>query len=42
MLDTQTIDIGIIRDALLGKIGTQIGTVGTNSRGKLLQREVVL
>ena len=42
MLDTQTIDIGIIRDALLGKIGTEIGTVGADSRSKLLQREVVL
>ena len=42
VLDTQTIDIGIIRDALLGKIGTQIGAVGTDGRGKLLQREVVL
>ena len=41
VVDTQAIDIGVIRDALLGKIGTQIGAVGTDSRSKLLQREVV-
>ena len=42
MLDTQTVDIGIIGDALLGKVGTEVGAVGANDNGKLLQGKVML
>ena len=42
MLYTKTIDIGIIGNALLGEICTQISTVGSDGKGKLLQGEVML
>ena len=42
MLDAQSVDIGIIRDALLGKITAKIGAVGTQCVSELLQRQVVL
>ena len=37
MLYTKMIDIGIIGNALLGEICTQISTVGSDGEGKLLQ-----
>ena len=42
MLDAQSIDIGVVCDALLGKVTAQIGTVGTDDKGQLCQRDVVL
>ena len=42
MLDAQTVDIGIIGDALLGKVGTEVGAVGTDDDSKLLQGKVML
>ena len=42
VLDTQAVDIGIIGDALLGKVVAEISTVGANGNSQLLQGEVVL
>ena len=42
MLNAQEINISVIGDTCLGKIGAEIGTVGANGRGQLLQREVVV
>ena len=42
MIDAQIIDIGIISRALTGEISAEIGTVGTNSFGKLEKSKVVL
>lgn len=42
VLDTQAVDIGIIGDALLGKVVAEISAVGANGNSQLLQGEVVL
>ena len=38
----QGINIGIIGDALIGKIAAEVGVVGTNVPGQMSQRQVVL
>ena len=42
VVDTQAIDVSIIRLALGGKIGTQIGAVGVYGLGQLRKRQVML
>ena len=42
MLYTETIDICIIGDALLGEVCAQISTVSPDGEGGLLQGEVML
>ena len=42
MFDAQIVDIGIISRTLTGEILAEIGTVGTNSLGKLEKGEVML
>lgn len=42
MIDAQIVDIGIVGDALAGEILAEIGTVCTNSLGKLGEGQVVL
>ena len=42
VVDAQVIDIAVVGDALTGEIQAEVGTVGANGLGQLLQREVVL
>ena len=42
VLDAQTIDIGIVSDALRSEIPAEIEAVGTNQFGKLIGGNVVL
>lgn len=42
VVDTQAIDVSIIRLAICGKIGTQIGTVGVYGLGQLCKCQVML
>ena len=42
VLDTQTIDVGIVSHALTGEMLAQIETVGSNSLCKLGEGDVVL
>ena len=42
VVDAQVIDIAVVGDALTGEIHAEVGTVGANGLGQLLQREVVL
>jgi|GEM_PF-5559102 len=42
VLDAQTIDIGIVSDALRSEIPAEIEAVGTNQLGKLIGGNVVL
>ena len=42
MVDAQIVDISIVSDALLSEIVAQIGAVGADGRGELLQGDVVL
>ena len=41
MGDAQTVDVGIIANTLLGEVGAQISTVGTNSLTELCQCQVM-
>ena len=41
VVNAQAIDISIVSDALLGEIVTQIGAVGADGQGELLQSDVV-
>ena len=41
MVDAQAVDIGIVGDALLGKVLTKIGAVRANGFGQLGKRQVV-
>ena len=40
--DAQAVDVGIVGDALLGKVFAQIGAVGAYLLGQLCHRNVVL
>ncbi len=42
MIDAKAVDIGVIGNALLGKIVAQIGAVGTDGCGELLQGKIML
>ena len=42
MVDAQTVDIGIVSSPLPGEIPTEVEAVGTDSRGKLMDGQVVL
>ena len=40
--DAQTVDVGVVCDALLGEILAEVGAVGAHRLTQLCQREVVL
>ena len=42
IVDAQAVDVAVIADALLGEVGTQVGTVGAYALAELCQREAVL